>query len=112
MKSKIVNLPDSHTFIGPQPSLKKYFEILSCPIGTDVKVLKKNSKYVPNEIDSKFGKIYSFEYSRFVNVEIMNEDIYPIPFDNIEVISENKLNIFKKIWTFICIKYFCLGKIE
>jgi hypothetical protein len=112
MKSKIVNLPDSHTFIGPPPSLKKYFEILSCPIGTEVKVLKKNSKYVPNEIDSKFGKIYSFEYSRFVNVEIMNEDIYPIPFDNIEVISENKLNIFKKIWTFICNKYFCLGRIE
>jgi hypothetical protein len=89
--------PKSHINIRPNPSIKSYFKILSLPIGSKIKIKRDGSKFVPKEIDGKFGEIDSFKYAKLVVVEIINEGLYKVPFDNVELASDQKIRFFTRV---------------
>ena len=99
----------SHIHIRPNPSIKGYFKVLSLPIGSKIRIKRNGSKFVPKEIDGKFGEIDSFKYAKFVVVEINNEGLYEVPFDNAELASDQKMHFFNRVIYFIKNRYFTLN---
>ncbi len=101
--------PKSHIHIRPNPSIKSYFKVLSLPVGSKIKIKRNGSKFVSKEIDGKFGEIDSFKYAKFVVVEINNEGLYEVPFDNIELAPDQKIRFFTRVMYFIKNRYFTLN---